>query len=90
LTPILLQSFELVVQNERYDAAEVARRPPRIALDPSTVVTLQHMAYMTWLFTLPVFLMMLLFAIARASEGFGRTAPRRSLYVPMAGRNSRT
>jgi len=43
------------------------------------------MAFMTWLSTLPAFLMMLLFAIAQANEGFRRTAPGRRLYVPMAG-----
>jgi uncharacterized membrane protein YbaN (DUF454 family) len=40
---------------------------------------------MTWLFTLSAFFMMLLFAFDRASDRFGRTAPRRRLYVPMAG-----
>jgi uncharacterized membrane protein YbaN (DUF454 family) len=40
---------------------------------------------MTWLFTLSAFFMMLLFAFDRASDRFGRTAPRRRLYVPMTG-----
>ena len=46
---------------------------------------MHNMAFMTWLFTLYAFLMMLLFAIARANEGFRRAAPHRRLNVPMAG-----
>ena len=60
-----------------------------MASEPSTVVILQHMALMTWLFTLPAFLMMLLFAIARANEGFRRPAPHRRLHAPIAARTFR-
>ena len=68
----------------------VAARPAssktsRIASNPSTVVMVQHMALMTWLFTLPAFLMMLLFAIAQANEGFRRPAPGWRLYALIAG-----